>query len=215
MGEERIQHRLASISAVGKAAVGRLIAEFVRLCGMVAVASAVQACAVGGGLKLPAAFEGYDDEDTLRQNAAAADGCAFAGAWDYRYWYSARAGGGTFVFEVTGTQLRGASIEYGGIVTRYAHEFVIVDAKIAPNGRSATGWWKIRQLSGLFETLPVAFRLDAEGLHYEMTGGPPTGDTIDGMKRRSLPCNQPIPFVQVAFDAVLNAQPIPEEYWRK
>lgn len=185
------------------------------MCAALIIANSLQACAVGGGLKLPAALEGNDTEAKLRQNADATNGCAFAGVWSYRYWYSARAGGGTFVFEVLGTRLRGASVEYGGLTTRYAHEFVIVDASIAPGGRSAEGHWKIRQLSGEFESLSVRFDLDADGLGYEMTGGPPTGDTITGTKNRSLSCHQPIEFVQAAFDSVLGFKPIPQKYWRE
>jgi hypothetical protein len=190
-------------------------AGVVRVPTALAVAGALQACAVSGGLKLPADFEGSDADAKRRENATATNGCAFAGVWDYSYWYAARAGGGTFVLEVMGTKLRGASIEHGGMITRYADVFVIVDATIAPGGRSAQGWWKIRQLSGQFESLPAAFDLDEDGLGYAMKGGPPTGDTIDGRKKRSLSCNQPLPLVQAAFDSVLNAKPIPEEYWRK
>jgi hypothetical protein len=177
-----------------------------------AFASLLQACAAGGGLKLPTALEGRDTRDKLRENAGATDGCAFAGIWSYSYYYSAAAGGGRFVFEVLGTKLRGASIEHGGLVTRYADEFVIVDADIAPGGRSAAGRWRLRSELG---SLPVSFDLAADGLTYEMTGGPSTGDIIDGIKGRTLPCNQPVKFVQDAFDSVFAAKPIPQEYLRQ
>jgi hypothetical protein len=179
-------------------------------------------CADGDpDLRLPASLAAPDTAVGLRQNAAARDGCAFAGTWEYSDLpdgsvYSRTRG--WIVFEVMGDRLRGADIEIHEdlLTTDIPSNFVIIDAGVAPGGRRASGRWEVvsrldgKKLSGTWQVT-----LSEDGLSYQLFGSGYGGLLgREGRKVRSGPCNEPVPIVQDAFDSVRAGRPLSPNYYR-
>jgi len=142
--------------------------------------------------------------DKLNINSDASDGCAFAGVWNVT---GGPYGPQTFVITVNSNVLRVGYEEKKFIFNSIG----IVRAQISPSGRSANGRWVESQAEG-----PYELTLNPNGLSFDATSKFGAYETYNykGQKIQTLNCNEPIAFVEEAFELRKGGGTWKEHPWR-